>query len=274
RREGEDCRRGTTIARAGARVDAGLVALLAACGVAEVDVHGAPRVALVVTGDEVRPLSGRALGPHAVFDAHSSFLRAALREFGIDPVLVARSRDRAAALRAAIGRALDRADLVLVTGGVSMGERDLVRPVLESLGVETIFRGVSQKPGKPLYFGARDRALVFGLPGNPVSTVVCYCEYVRPCIARMMGIRERGGTRTAELDGDGLAPLPRQTRFVRGTIRRRSGTWTVRPVIPEGSHRYGPFRESDCLIALPPGAPTKIRSRARVTIHPFPWKKP
>ncbi len=273
RRPSEDFRKGERVAAAGTRVHAGLIALLSALGVRRVRARRPPRIAVVVTGSELRGPGPHRLPEGAVRDSHAAFLRAALREFSIEPALVARVPDVAPRLRRALGRALARSDLVIVTGGVSVGDRDLVKPVLARLGVRRVFWGVAQQPGKPLYFGRRGRTAVFGLPGNPASTIVCYCEYVRPAIRKMLGegrcLPEELRARAVSL----IRPAADRTRLLRGRLGGRAGAWTVAVASSQGSHLLRPFAGSDCLVIVPPAAGRPRGGRPLLQVHPLPWRR-
>lgn len=273
RRAAEDCRKGDIVVPRGTRVHAGAVALLSILGIRRVVVRRAPRVAIVVTGSEVRLPTARPLPPYAVWDSHAAFLTAALKELGIRPGLVSYARDRAVEIRSRLAHALARADIVVVTGGISVGERDLVRPALASLRVRTVFWGVAQQPGKPLYFGLRRGVAVLGLPGNPASAVVCYCEYVRPALRRMLGDM---GCMPEEWSARLVAPVPSggtRARFLRGHLRGNGGAWRVTVARRQGSNLLGSFLASDCLVIVPAGARRPLRAGAEVRVHPLPWRR-
>jgi len=271
RRAGEDCRRGRPLVRSGMRLHPGLVALLSAFGRVTVNVHRAPRVAVLVTGDEVcSPGRGR-LSESGVYDSHAAFLTSALREFDVAPVLVATVRDNEVAVRERIRRALQRSDVVLVTGGVSVGTRDLVRPALEALGVETLFWRVAQKPGKPLYFGRSGKTFVFGLPGNPASMITCYLEYVRPVLRRMLGMSPCYPEELVARLARPIAPKRDRTQFVRGRLSQGPAGCIVTVARGEASHRLTPFRGCDCLVVIPPARRNRSGDGTRVVVHPFPW---
>lgn len=272
RRAAEDCRRGDLVVARGTRIQPGTIALLSILGIRTIAVRRAPRVALVITGSEVRRPTARTLPPYAVRDSHAAFLTAALREVAIVPASVSYARDRVSEVRSKLARALARADLVVSTGGISAGARDLVRPALASLGVRTVFWRVAQQPGKPLYFGLRRGVAVLGLPGSPASTVVCYCEYVRPAIRRMLGesscVPEEWNARLA-------APVPNagtRTRFLRGRLRPSGRAWRVVVARRQGSNLLGSFLDSDCLIVVPARRRRPLRAGAVVRIHPLPWR--
>jgi len=191
--QGREMRSGEVVLRRGERLNPARIGLLAAVGRPEVTVTPRPRVIVVPTGDElVEP--DRVPGPGQIRNSNAAMLRALARDCGAEAEAAPIAPDEPDALRAALETGLDRADVLLVAGGVSAGDRDLVPAALESLGVACLFHKVSMKPGKPLWFGAGpDRGaggpgpLVFGLPGNPVSGIVAFLLFVRPALRRLQG---------------------------------------------------------------------------------------
>jgi molybdopterin molybdotransferase len=183
----EDIRPGQVVLAAGTTLGPADLGVLASVGRASVVVHRRPRVAILSTGTELVEVDQEP-GPGQVVNSNAYTLAAAVREAGAEPAVLPIVGDRFEAIRGQIAEALG-ADVVLTSGGVSVGELDFVKDALDSLGVERLFWGVAQKPGKPLTVGRRDGRLVFGLPGNPVSALVCFYLYVRPALRRMAGHR-------------------------------------------------------------------------------------
>jgi molybdopterin molybdotransferase len=176
---GEDLRAGATVLRAGATLGPAELGLAVEAGRATVRCTRLPRVAVLATGDElVAP--GEPLSPGQLHNSNAVTLGALARLAGATLVHTDAVPDDAAATRSAIGRALDGTDVLLLTGGVSVGPHDHVKPALVDLGVDEVFWRVALRPGKPLWFGTRGRRLVFGLPGNPVSAVVTFLLLARP----------------------------------------------------------------------------------------------
>ena len=261
RRRGEVVRRGTEVLPAGALLTPGALSLAATHGYGTLTVHRPPRVALLVTGDEVVPPE-REPGPGQLRDSHSDFVLAACRSLGIDAETLGIAPDDPERLRGAIERGLD-ADVLLLTGGVSMGELDLVEGAFRELGCELLFHGVAVQPGKPLLAAARPprpagarRGLVFGLPGNPASVMVDFWLFVRPALRRLLG-RADGywhGALAAEL----AAPTPRakaRDKFVPTRVSVEGGRVLAHPVWPVGSHDMRSYAYGTALVRVPARCP-------------------
>ncbi|MCW5893109.1 MAG: molybdopterin molybdotransferase MoeA [bacterium] len=184
---GEDVAVGAVVLAAGTRIGPADLGVLASVGRATVTVHRRPRVAIVATGAELVEVDEEP-GLGQVVNSNAYALVGAVREAGGEAVVLPIVRDRFDDIRDRLDEAA-RADVVLSTGGVSVGEYDFVKEALDALGVERRFWKVAQKPGKPLTFGTRGACLWFGLPGNPVSALVCFAVYVRPALRRLAGHR-------------------------------------------------------------------------------------
>lgn len=188
RYRGEDVRSGQTVIAAGTIVRPPEVSMLASLGRSRVPVFLRPVVAILSTGDELVEI-GRTPGAGEIINSNTLALAAAVREAGGIPRIVGIARDNLESHREKLQEGL-KADMLVTSAGVSAGDRDLVRVVLEELGVKQVFWKVGIKPGKPTAFGAKDGKPVFSLPGNPVSTLITFEEFVRPALLRMMGQRQ------------------------------------------------------------------------------------
>lgn len=185
RRAGEDVSQGDTVLASGTVIGVAEICMLASLGRTSMRVYRKPRVAILATGDElVAP--GEPLTSGKVFDSNSQALAAAVIESGATPVILGLARDDRESLKAKLAEGLN-ADILLTAAGVSVGDRDLVRPILEELGVKQEFWKVKIKPGKAFAFGIKNEKPVFSLPGNPVSALVVFEEFLRPALLRMMG---------------------------------------------------------------------------------------
>jgi molybdopterin molybdotransferase len=185
---GEDIPGGGTVVLAGTALRPAEIGVLASIGCAEVPVRRRPRVAVLTTGDELVDAAAQP-GPGQIRDANIHSLCAQIRAAGGEPQPMPRVPDTREAVEAALRRALAGADVVLTNGGVSVGDFDYIKAVLEDLGAETVFWRVAQKPGGPLGLWRLQGRLVFGIPGNPVAAMLMFEEYVRPALRRMMGYR-------------------------------------------------------------------------------------
>lgn len=247
---GAECREGSVVARRGDVLTPGLVGALAAAGGACGPVFRAPRARIVATGDELVPCDTRP-GPGKIRNSNAPALAAAAIACG------AASADRSACgddlgeLRRTLAAALD-ADVALITGGVSVGDFDLVPQVLAELGVTKVLHGVRLQPGKPLWFGVRGRTLVFGLPGNPVSALVNTALFVRPALAKLLG---RAGP--AAFPATLGAPVGRGTwrrKYVPACLRREGAKFVATPVSYQGSGDVFGFSRAQCLVVVPEDA--------------------
>jgi molybdopterin molybdotransferase len=221
RPRGEDLRSGELVMSSGKTLTPSDLGMLASLNRAMVDVYRRPRVAIVATGDELVDVDQVPSGAQIV-NSSAYALAGAIREAGGEPVMLKVARDRPEEVRARLGEAL-AFDVVLSTGGVSVGQFDHVKVVLDELGLRQLFHGVAQKPGRPLKFGTIGGRPIFGLPGNPVSTMVCFYLYVRPALCRMGGRRELGLPRVAVRCATDIRLANNLTEFVRVTLTRRDG---------------------------------------------------
>ena len=251
RRAGEDVRAGETVLAGGAPIGPAEVAVLASLGLAVVPCSRRPRVAILATGDElVEP--GEPLGPGQIRNSNAHGLAAQAALAGAEVVARERVADTPEATRDALAAALDAADVVCVSGGVSVGPHDHVKPVLAELGAEERFWGVSLQPGKPTWFGARGDTLVFGLPGNPVSAMVTFHLFARPAVRALQGADAGIRTATARL----AEPVRRRRRDQMLRVRLEPGDDGVpraRLTKEQGSHVLTSLLGADALARVPAG---------------------
>ena len=250
RRAGEDVRAGEVVLRAGTVIGPAELGVAASLGHAELACSARPRVALVVTGDELaRP--GEPLAPGQIYSSNGFALAGQVERAGAELVSRASAGDSPEATRAALQRALAGADVVCVSGGVSVGPHDHVRPALEELGVEERFWCVNLRPGKPTWFGVRDATLAFGLPGNPVSAMVTFQLFVRPALAALQGADPAARRVTAAL-GEAVGRNPHREEAVR--VRLGGGEVPrATPTGPQGSHQLTSMLGADGLALIPAG---------------------
>ena len=267
RQAGEDVREGETVLIAGILLRPSELGLLAALGRSSVGVVPAPVVAVVTTGDELVDVAA-SLGPGQIRDANLHSLCAQVRACGAIAVPVPRVMDDASALEAALRGALDGADAVITNGGISMGEYDHIRPVMERLGIRQLFWQVAQKPGKPMAFSLAQDKPVFGVPGNPVSALICFEEYVRPALRKMMGHvklhRPEAIAHWAEPQKKG-ADDPR-VHFHRVLLREQDGRLWASSTGPQGSGILTSMTRANAL-ALLAAADFDVQRGDPVTVH-------
>ncbi len=250
---GEDVPQGERLLGPGDYLGPGEIAVLAAAGRSRVRVGRRPRVAIIATGDElVDP--GREPGPGQIFNSNGPLLEALARRAGAETRSLGIVPDDEAALRQAISEGL-RHDALLMSGGVSMGTRDLVAAVLRSLGVEILFDRVAIKPGKPFTFGRRNGSVVFGCPGNPVSVYVVFQVFARPALRRMAGFEtgpeERQST-PAVLQND-VRQKPGRTGYYQARATLREGCFEVTVLNSSGSADFAACARGNALAIIPAG---------------------
>lgn len=259
RAAGGDVARGSVALPAGTELDPGALGLAAALGVPELAVHRRPRVGILATGDEVVPLGGT-VGPGRIFESNAWQLSAACADAGAVPLRLPPAGDDRASLRRAIanGAGLD----VLVTiGGVSVGDRDLVRAELERAGARLDFWRVAMRPGKPVAFGRWGRTVVFGLPGNPASSLVTFEILVRPALRALAGLRGSGRmVLRARLARAEEKPAELQS-YLRCRLRRRGASLWVDPMATQQSGHLTSVVGVEALAVLPAGPSRLARGR-------------
>jgi molybdopterin molybdotransferase len=249
---GEDMRAGTLVLGAGTRLEPAALAASVAAGAGSVSVHKRPRVQVVCTGDELRE-PGEPLGPGEIHNSNAPMLVGLARRCGALAPQAQRLADDRGATESALAAALESSDVMIVSGGVSVGPHDHVKPALESLGVQELFWGVALQPGKPTWFGSKGPKLVFGLPGNPVSTFVTFWLFVSRALAALQGAEE--GRRADERASLAVAVHlnPNREQALRVRLERRDGGLAAVPNGPQGSHIISSLLGADALAMIPRG---------------------
>jgi molybdopterin molybdotransferase len=251
RPRGGDTSVGDVIGAAGAVLGPAQLGALGAAGVAEVVVGVRPRVAVLTTGSELRAV-GEPLAPGQIYESNGLMLEALLQSAGAEVDRLSPVADDEAALRAAFTRALD-GDVVITSGGVSVGEHDLVRRTASELGVEEVFWGVAVRPGRPFAFGRRGDALVFGLPGNPVSSLVGCLLFVCPALRSLQGAADPGPDYDSGVLGARLRRNPARDELVRARRVASVGGVELMPVEGQESHMIVRAATADALVYVPRG---------------------
>ena len=251
RRAGEDVRSGETVLTARAVIGPAELAVLASLGLPTITCAQRPRVAVLATGDElVEP--GADLGPGQIRNSNAYGVAAQAVRIGADVVERGHVPDDADATHAALSSALGAADVVCVTGGVSVGRHDHVKPALAALGVEERFWGVRLQPGKPTWFGSRNGTLVFGLPGNPVSAMVTFHLFARPAVLALQGA-DPGARAAHALAGEPLRRNPKRDQMVRVRLEQGDEGWIARLTKAQMSHVLTSMLGADALARIPAG---------------------
>jgi molybdopterin molybdotransferase len=261
---GEDLRAGAELAPAGAMLTLPRVSALASAGVGAVTVHRRPRLDVIVTGSELLPV-GAPPEPGRIHESNGLMIRLLAARAGaqvVDHGVIGDDRD---ATRAAVEEGLG-GDVLVVSGGVSVGPHDHVRPAFEAAGVEEVFWRVRVKPGKPLWFGRRGSTLVFGLPGNPLSTIVGFCVFIEPALRRLQGEADaRPQFEAGRLTSPAKASDGRTTFLTAALRPGADGVLEATPTERQGSHMTGALGESDGFAVapdeageLPAGAPVDV----------------
>ena len=250
RRRGEDIGQNTVVFPAGTRLTTGELPVLASLGIADVQVVRKVRVALFSTGDELQ-LPGQPLGEGQIYDTNRLTVHLMLQQLGCDVINLGIIRDDPHALRTAFIEADSQADVVISSGGVSVGEADYTKTILEELG-EITFWKLAIKPGKPFAFGKLRNSWFCGLPGNPVSAALTFYQLVQPLLAKLSGnttsgLPARQRVRTASR----LKKTPGRLDFQRGMLQRTAnGELEVSTTGHQGSHIFSSFSQGNCFIVL------------------------
>lgn len=267
RRAGEDIRGGDVVLSPGTLLGPAELGVLASVGCANPPCARRPRVAVLTTGDELHE-PDEPLRPGGVRNSNTHSVPALVTRCGAEVAKVEMVRDDAGATRAAIDGALG-ADVLVLSGGVSVGEHDHVRAALAELGVDEVFWGVALRPGKPTSFGVhRGGALIFGLPGNPVSAMVTFLLLARPAIEAMLGLSAERHRTTAILDEE-YPKKPGRAHAVRCRLELRDDGWHARSTGAQGSHVLTSMLGADALVLIPSDSGT-VAAGERVTIELLP----
>lgn len=250
---GQDFKRGETVLRAPRKLTARDIGLLAAMNVAAPSVYRRPRVGVLSTGDEV-VMPGEPIGPGQLVSANGPALCAFVAAQGGLPVHLGVARDDAASLAAMAGAARDL-DMLITTGGVSVGDHDLIARVLGANGLKTTFHKIAMRPGKPLLFGELKGTPFFGLPGNPVSALVCAILFVGPALARLQGLPGHAPPTVPARLTTGLKANDKRQDFLRATLEREYGALRVTPYPKQDSAMLSTLARADGLVVRMPFAP-------------------
>lgn len=267
RHKGEDMAIGDCVLEPGRRLLPADIGLLASLGIPEVRVRRRLRVAFFSTGDELVPL-GRPLAPGQIYDSNRYTLHAMLTRLGVELLDMGIIPDDREAVRTAFRDAMTQADVVMTSGGVSVGEADYVKQTLDELG-EVDFWRMKMKPGKPLAAGRLGDALFFGLPGNPVSVMATFYQFVQPALLRMAGALPEEPLILKVRAAERLKKSPGRLEYQRGRLQRGAdGEWEVVSTGRQGSHVLTSMSRANCFIILPAES-GDVAAGETVEVQPF-----
>jgi len=245
---GEDLKVGIPVLRTGKQLTPADLGLIASLGIGEVRVKRRLRVAFFATGDELASI-GAPLKAGEVYDSNRYTLHGMLARLGVEAIDMGVVRDAPDQLEKAFREAAQRADAVITTGGVSVGEADFVRQLMSRLG-EVLFWKIAMRPGRPMAFGKIGGAFLFGLPGNPVAVMVTFYEFVRDALIHLSGRSEEPLPLLKALASENLRKVPGRTEYQRGVLFKEQGELKVRTTGQQGSGVLRSMSEANCFIVL------------------------
>ena len=264
RPQGEDAKKGECIIGKGTQIRPGEAGMLAILAKSFIFVYQRPRVAIISTGDELADLDER-FSEDKIINSNSYGIAAAVQEAGGIPLLLGIARDTPAALKEKISHGLT-ADILVLSGGVSMGDYDFTKAVFHELGAEMNFWKLAIRPGQPLAFGKIQGKLAFGLPGNPVSSMVTFEQLVRPAMLKMSGRQSYGRPVVQAIFQERFSKRTDRRHFLRGVLTREDGVFKVRTTGAQGSGMLTSMVKANCLIDIPvevervnPGDPVSVQ---------------
>jgi molybdopterin molybdotransferase len=246
RKYGEQCKAGDIVIKAGTCIEPAHIGLIASTGVAQVPVYAAPTVGLIVTGNELLE-PGSPLIPGHIYNSNKYALLAYLHKTGVYTTECTQINDEKKILKNRVEEYLAIYDLLILTGGISVGEHDYVYDVLIELGAETLFYKVKQKPGKPLYAGIIGDKIVFALPGNPASVIACWSQYVKPTLLAMMGHADTFKPNFVLPIANDIKKKAGLTHFLKAKKTENE----VQVLHGQDSFNLMPFADANCLIEVP-----------------------
>ena len=262
RNRGSEIKSGALAISGGCRLTPAAIGFLAGIGKTEIDVYQRPSVGIIITGNELQQ-PGKELIFGQVYESNSYSLTAALQQMQIGEISYYHADDKLDELTAVLQGALRQHEVILLTGGVSVGDYDFVLRAAEQAGITQVFHRVKQKPGKPLYFGQKGNQVIFGLPGNPSSVLSCFYQYVLPALLRLCG--HRGGLLSQEaILTHGYSKNAGLTHFLKAHFENGN----VTPLNAQESFRMSSFAQANCMIELPEEETTFEVGR-KVIVHLF-----
>lgn len=263
RLKGSEIKAGELALSAGMTLTPAAIGFLAAMGITELLVFPSPVITIIITGNELQT-PGHELSYGQVYDSNSFALTAALQQCGVKQVQLVQVSDELDKLTHQLKQALEQSDIVLLTGGVSVGDYDFVIAAAQLCGISTRFHKLKQRPGKPLFFGTKEAKLIFGLPGNPSSVLTCFYMYVLPVVNKMINGKNGLSIKRVPLSSP-YQKIAGLTHFLKGYFDGH----TVTPLGAQESYRMRSFASANCLIELDE-AITDCEQGTMVTVHLLP----
>ena len=245
---GEDLAKGKPVLGPGKFLRPAELGLIASLGIAQVTVRRKLRVAFFATGDELASI-GAPLKEGEIYDSNRYTLAGMLARLGVEAIDMGVVRDQPHLLEAAFRKAADQADVVITTGGVSVGEADFVKQLMAKLG-EVLFWKIAMRPGRPMAFGKIGDAFLFGLPGNPVAVMVTFYQFVRDALLFMSGRTDGAIPLLKATAAENMRKVPGRTEYQRGILFREGGDWKARTTGQQGSGVLRSMSEANCFIVL------------------------
>ena len=268
RQAGEDIAEGCVVFPAGQRLHPAELGMLSSLGLTEVTCLRRPRVAVLSTGNELRePETGARLAPGTLFDSNRYNLLGMLQRLDLEILDLGILKDDPDALRATLREASQRADAIITSGGVSMGDADFVKPVLRAMGTLDFWK-IAMKPGRPLSFGRIDDALFFGLPGNPVAVAVTFYQFVQPALEKLAGTTPQAPLLLPAKTSAPIRKRPGRTEFLRAFYKTGPQGLEVRVLDSQGSGILTSMSRANCFIVLDEAC-DGVQEGGMVSIQPF-----
>jgi len=245
---GEDLKIGVAVLKPGVLLKPADIGLIASLGIGEVRVKRRLRVAFFATGDELASI-GTALKEGEIYDSNRYTVHGMLARLGVEAIDMGVVRDDPAQLEKAFRQASEKADVVITTGGVSVGEADFIRQMMAKLG-EVLFWKIAMRPGRPMAFGRIGNAFLFGLPGNPVAVMVTFYQFVRDALLHLSGRSDAPFPLLQAIAAENMRKVPGRTEYQRGVLFKDRDQWKVRTTGQQGSGVLRSMSEANCFIVL------------------------
>jgi len=265
RSAGEDITRGQRVLKKGSVLKPADIGLLASLNIGAAEIYGRPRVGILSTGNEIVDIGGE-LKLGQVRNSNAYTLMSLAKQYNALPEYLGIAKDTVEDTKEKFLKGMEENNILITTGGVSMGKYDFVKEVMKEIGIDIRIESISMKPGKPLVFGVKGDRLFMGLPGNPVSTMISFLQFVRPVILKMMGAEKTDKPMVQALMLNDIKKKPGRMHFVRGYFHMKDGRFNVASTGPQGSGILSSMSEANCLIILP-GDTADVRSGDTVTIQ-------